>query len=296
MAEPRLPTELLLEISSWLLHPLHAYIAQRQERIAEIATYRALSQSCRLFRDVFLPHLWAHLDSFFDGDDPKLNSRMQEITQAPYLLDHVKKISVSLHGPALNNSDRVNAFLACMGACPNLDALKIVSLRIDRPAGTQAPGAFEYLYTAFRSYSFPSVKTLVLPDILAPILSSFPDVRSLLSAKNHCPHLEEVIYGGSSRVMIGWISVATPNIQRLILRNTIFEEDFVFMRTLTNLCYLEFAHREDTNERYPSLDDCVRGARDLLSISRNPKPKRIRIKTLSGQTDILLSETAIALP
>jgi hypothetical protein len=89
--EPRLPPELMLEIASSLLHHPHAYIAEPVERIAQIRTGRALSQSCRLFRNIFLPHLWSHLDTFFSqGDAIELERRMHEITQAQWLLDHVK--------------------------------------------------------------------------------------------------------------------------------------------------------------------------------------------------------------
>jgi hypothetical protein len=68
------------------------------------------------------------------------------------------------------------------------------------------------------------------------------------------------------------------------------------MRTLTNLCYLEFGHREDENQTYLPLDECMEAARELLSMSRNPKPKKIRIKTLAGLTDSVLKETVIDLP
>jgi hypothetical protein len=61
---------------------------------------------------------------------------------------------------------------------------------------------------------------------------------------------------------------------------------------MMNLCYLEFAHREAKNPGYPSLEECVRGARELLSISHNPKPKKIYIKTLTGE-DIMLAKTVI---
>ncbi|KAK7058045.1 hypothetical protein R3P38DRAFT_2844105 [Favolaschia claudopus] len=307
---PQLPAELMLEISSWMLDLPLAYFGQHKERLTQIATSRALSQTCQLFRGVFLPHLWSLVDGFFDGEMTVLELRMREIVSAKYLLEHVKLISLSLHGPALRNSSCAEAFLSCIHACPNLESIKIVSLRTDRPPSADAPGAFEYLYTAFRPYSFPSVKMLVFPDLLAPVLPSFPNVRSLLcgedrptagfrlmeAAKVYCPHLEQVTYGGFSRVMIGWIAVTTPNIERLILRTTLFEDDFSFMRTMTNLCYLEFAHRTNDNQRFPALDDCVKHARDLLSISRNPKPKKIRIKTVSGQTDTVLSETVIDLP
>jgi hypothetical protein len=50
---------------------------------------------------------------------------------------------------------------------------------------------------------------------------------------------------------------------------------FVFMRTMTNICYLEFAYREAPNPEYPSLEEWGRGARDLLSVSHNLKPKKI---------------------
>ncbi|KAJ6592440.1 hypothetical protein B0H19DRAFT_1087836 [Mycena capillaripes] len=317
-SEIRLPPELLLEISSWLLNRPSSLIAEREERIAEIRAYRALSQTCRLFRGVFLPHLWSHLDAIFSEakdlySEPlelEWERRMRQITQAQYLLDHVKTISLSLHGPAFKTPERSDLFVTLLCACPNLDALKIMSLRIDRPA-SNILGMFDHLYTAFRPHSLPSVRMVILPDILSPILSSFPRVRSLTcgedsptagfrlmqAAKNHCPHLEEVCYGGSSRVMLGWIAGATPNIRRLILRNTLFPDDFEkFMRGLTNLRYLEFAHREDDKGTYLSLEDCATAARELLGVSRNPEPKKICIKSLRGMTGIVLKVTVIELP
>ncbi|KAJ7828753.1 hypothetical protein B0H14DRAFT_3718433 [Mycena olivaceomarginata] len=290
MAEPLLPPELLLEISSGLLTPPSLHPFDPSARIADIATCRALSQSCRVFRSIFLPHLWSRLDVFFTGDEIHLEQKMREVSQAQYLLDYVKTISLSLHGPALSTSHCAAAFLACMKACPNLDAVSIASMSVDLTL-------------------LPSVRVLRLPDILAPIISSFPRVRAircgedrptdgfrLIQAAKDCrSSLEEVCYAGFSRVIIGWIAVATPNIQRLILRCTLLETDFAFMRTMTNLCYLEFAHREATNPGYPSLEECVRDARDLLSISHNPKPKKIYIKTLTGE-DTMLAETVIDLP
>ncbi|KAJ7164095.1 hypothetical protein C8R46DRAFT_1192903 [Mycena filopes] len=314
-ADPRLPPELMLEIASFLLEPPYAYAPQLELRKAQIQMCLRLSHSCRIFREVFTPHLWATLDAFFadDGNDGsiRLDVRMREIQQAAHLVKHVKLISISLHGPALSNPDRAAAFVACLCAFPSLEALKIVSLAVDRPPNTF--NSFEYLYSAFRPHRFPSVRRLVLPDVLAPLLSSFPQARSLCcgedratagfrlmqAAKNYCPRLEEVLYGGSSRVMIGWISVATPNIQRLILRNTLFVEDFAFMRTLTNLVYLEFAHREEPDahqQLFLSLADCEKYGRALLAISRNPAPKILRIRTLQGRTMTFVREKVIELP
>ncbi|KAJ7659544.1 hypothetical protein DFH06DRAFT_399752 [Mycena polygramma] len=236
---------------------------------------------------------------------------MSELTQAQYLLDHVKAISISLHGPALSNPERAALFIACICACPNLTSLKIVSLRVDRPAANTL-GTFDYLLVLFRAHALPSMRKVVLPDMLAPILSSFPRIQVLMcgedsptagfrlmqAARNYCPHLEEVAYAGSSRVMIGWICVATPNIQRLVLRNTLYQDDFAFMRTLTNLCYLEFAHRTDTDgsHGYLSLEDCLKNARALLSLSRNPKSKTIKVNTLRGRTGGVEKATVVSVP
>jgi hypothetical protein len=90
MAEPLLPPELLLEISSGLLTPPSLHPFDPSARIADIATCRALSQSCRVFRSIFLPHLWSRLDVFFTGDEIHLEQKMREVSQAQYLLDYVK--------------------------------------------------------------------------------------------------------------------------------------------------------------------------------------------------------------
>ncbi|KAJ6516711.1 hypothetical protein C8R47DRAFT_403063 [Mycena vitilis] len=209
-----------------------------------------------------------------------------------------------LHGPALSTRERAALFIACICACPNLNtSLKIVS-----------PGCVHsrHIRLFTRVHTFPSIRKVVLPDMLAPILSSFPHIQIMMcgedsptagfrlmqAARNYCPHLEEVAYAGSSRVMIGWICVATPKIQRLILRNTLYQDDFAFMRTLTNLCYLEFAHRTDPDglQGYLSLEDCLKNVRALLGPSRNSKPKTIKVNTLRGRTGEVEKAAVVSMP
>ncbi|KAJ7155339.1 hypothetical protein C8R46DRAFT_438954 [Mycena filopes] len=319
LGDPRVPPELMLEIASFLIEPPYAYVPEPEQRKAQMKAWLMLSHSCSIFRGVFLPHLWASLDAFFvdtaySGDDAlgRLDLRMREILQAEHIIKHVKLVSLSLHGPALT-PDRAAAFVACLCAFPNLAGPKIISMAPDRPLGV--PQNFDYLCNAFRPHTFPSIKRLVLPDALSPVLSCFPQMRSLCSgepdlragglhlirdASLQCPQLEEVLYGGVSRGIIGLIAVALPNIQRLILRNTLFEGDFPLMRTLTNLVYLEFAHRvyPESNDapRFLSLADCEKHGRALLALSRNPAPKKLRIPTLEGRTMIYRGEKVVQLP
>ncbi|KAJ7676686.1 hypothetical protein DFH06DRAFT_1121994 [Mycena polygramma] len=244
----------------------------------------------------------------------------------PYIYLLYRAISISLHGPALSNPERAVLFIACISACPNLTSLKIVSLRVDRPAAnTVTLRKLDYLHVLFRAHTLPSIRKVVLPDMLAPILSSFPRVQGVMcgentpaagfrlmqAAKSYCPHLEEVGFWGSTPVaMIKWISMTTPNIQRLVFRNSLTQvaptsnsreihHDFALMRKLTNLSYLEFGHRTNTDGHehpYLSLHECVKNARALLSLSRNPKPKIIKVKTLRGQTDAVEKVTVISMP
>ncbi|KAJ7155307.1 hypothetical protein C8R46DRAFT_438584, partial [Mycena filopes] len=311
IGDPRVPPELMLEIASLLIEPPYAYVPEPEKRKAQMKAWLMLSHSCSIFRGVFLPHLWASLDAFFvdtayGGDDPlgRLDTRMQEIVQAEHIVKHVKLVSLSLHGPALS-PDRAAAFVACLCAFPNLASLKIISMAPDRPPTRQGIQV-NYLCHAFLPHVFPSVRRLVLPAALSPILSCFPQMRSLSSgepdrragglhlirdASLQCPQLEEVLYGGVSRAIIDLIAVALPNIQRLILRNTLFERDFPPMRTLTNLVYLEFAHRvypESTDApRFLSPADCEKHGRGLLALSRNPAPKKTAHPDAGGQDDDL---------
>ncbi|KAJ7263651.1 hypothetical protein B0H12DRAFT_1230940 [Mycena haematopus] len=299
--DPRFPPEVLLEISSWLLD-LYTSIPERRGRLGHIlASWRSLSQSCRLFRTVFLPHLWSHLDTFFDGENSKVERRMREIIEAQYLLDHIKSMSLSLHWPALSNPFGVKALLDCMKACPKLETVKI-------HCSPQSDGlqTFDWVSEAFRSYSFPSVRKVVLPNVLAKILPSFPHIRSLGCGENdsmaglalmpvasrHCPHVVEFV--NLSRGMFRFLTIGMPYLERLILHDTLLETDFVSLRPMTNLCYLEFVHRDIYGQSF--RDDSAKRARELLGSSRNPKTKTICIKTFKGHTNTVLSVTTITLP
>ncbi|KAJ7112045.1 hypothetical protein C8R43DRAFT_1113449 [Mycena crocata] len=217
--EPRLPPELILEIASWLeaLEPREgAGTVFNRGQVGSTVALRALYHSCRMLRSVFVTVMWVHMDKFFTGvDGLSLERRMREITRATFIVNHVKSVSISLHGPALATTERATLLVECLCAFPHLKTFEIISFKSDRPA--KIHGTFQFLYAAFSGCSFPSVRRLALADDLWPIISSFPNVRSLAcgedrptsgfklmkAAKNNLPRLEEVVYVGSSRVMIG---------------------------------------------------------------------------------------------
>lgn len=138
--DPRLPPELMLEIASFLLEPPYAYAPQLELRKAQIQMCLRLSHSCRIFREVFTPHLWATLDAFF-ADDVRLDVQMREIQQAAHLVKHVKFASEPyLLGIILNCSFQVNLhFLAWTGAQQprSRSGVRRLPLRISESRGAQ---------------------------------------------------------------------------------------------------------------------------------------------------------------
>ncbi|KAJ6576953.1 hypothetical protein DFH09DRAFT_1361295 [Mycena vulgaris] len=207
---------------------------------------------------------------------------MREITEAQYMVEHVRTVSISLYGPEFRDSKRATSLVQFLGSLAALETLRI-PLEGSRSAETsrnfecaiETAEIVEIIPPAFVPHSFPCVTHLVLPAFFSTMPASFPNVRNLSfqeewmyqaydllrTARDHCTDLQEIIYTGSSQTMITpphlfalGITDTVPNIQRLILDLILFPLDFHVMRTLTNLRYLEYAHREDDNaDKYPQL-------------------------------------------
>ncbi|KAJ7685971.1 hypothetical protein B0H17DRAFT_1332965 [Mycena rosella] len=207
--------------------------------------------------------------------------------------------SVSISEPGLDSSARATLVVESLRSFPQLDTLNIIGSESLRRSTVQYRSRL--LADAFEPYSFPFVTRIVLADGFYPILACFPGVRSLgfanvripsllAFAQDHCPSLEEIVYTGSSHR----IAVVYQDIQRLVLGPALLPLKFKVLRKLTNLCYLEFVHREA--DGLPTLSSSIKGTQKVLTASLNPAPKMIRIMTLEDQTNFVRAETVIRMP
>ncbi|KAJ7147662.1 hypothetical protein C8R43DRAFT_528332 [Mycena crocata] len=201
-----LPTEILLEILSY--HHTTPVPYERWRLAGDIlfgrfAVLRALSQTCRTFRNIFLPLVWENVEAVDDDRRgrhiPVLQRRMMGILKTPSLPRCVRTLLVSLTLSA-PNWNFFTVFARFIQATPNLSGLHIVDVS-QRHAGA--------LSGALLSQSFPSIRELTIPALLAGSLSAFPNIQLLIcadsyavdydaiallkSARQYCPPLKSIV-------------------------------------------------------------------------------------------------------
>ncbi|KAJ7783971.1 hypothetical protein DFH07DRAFT_210390 [Mycena maculata] len=182
---PDLPTELLMETVKYypaLLSSVDACVeGVAGHQYCGNDTIRALSQTSRTLRDIFLPVLWERVNVTFTlRNRPKrkirtrakmLERRMRGIQKTPQVATYIRSLSITLEECHLGNWQPLSHFIRVLGLLPNLRNLTIL--------GGLKGEMITVAKTACQGKVYPSVVTLALPDGLAPILHSFPHVRTL---------------------------------------------------------------------------------------------------------------------
>ncbi|KAL0580799.1 hypothetical protein V5O48_001264 [Marasmius crinis-equi] len=167
---------------------------------------RALAQTCRRFRDVFLPLQWETLDFCasppgFDDRKPwfvnltKVIERVCEgLLQSPELASYVSAITVTLtrssYHPALPTLAR------CMQALPNLQTLQVIHAHDD---------LIPFMEESFKGFTFPRIRTVFLPAQTHKLLLSCPEVRRVVFTDSYSNPVE----------MVATMAVTCKNIERL---------------------------------------------------------------------------------
>ncbi|KAJ7457932.1 hypothetical protein B0H11DRAFT_2243143 [Mycena galericulata] len=142
-------------------------------------TLRALSQTNRAFRSIFLPLLWEHVEACFEPKDSaawyarvanvlfdRCTGLMQRENRS--LVRHVRVFSVSLSWHRIGVV--MPLFAQCLESLPNLDTLHILHLK---SKGEKAVTA------AFEDIELPNVRTIILPCSAYAILAACPNVRDV---------------------------------------------------------------------------------------------------------------------
>ncbi|KAJ7099871.1 hypothetical protein C8R43DRAFT_1141400 [Mycena crocata] len=132
------------------------------EILLEIITYYHLTSPGSLYEE--------HLSRQTQAGDALLFGRSDTIRALSHL-----NLLVSLELSSVNIWNLSALFLRFLRATSKLEALYIVG-RSDRHAGEFA--------SAFASHSFPSVRILGIPSVISRLLSSFPNIGSLVCMVN----------------------------------------------------------------------------------------------------------------
>ncbi|KAJ7588324.1 hypothetical protein C8J56DRAFT_67920 [Mycena floridula] len=199
---PALPTEMLLEISSHYAIFDVTRVSDHRMLPAKYLEYRAalkaLSQTCKSLRSVFLPILWQRIEacaspvlsaettsrSELRMTQPARESLQRYITKA--LLEQMETVTV--RNPALAQQVRIfhaiildlsyettlPAIAECMKQLPNLQTVYFVGHDLQK-FGSMC----SLVSRTFREFTYPSVRNVVLFDQCNPMLYSFPDARCI---------------------------------------------------------------------------------------------------------------------
>ncbi|KAJ6577760.1 hypothetical protein B0H19DRAFT_568511 [Mycena capillaripes] len=156
---PDLPTELLMEIIKYV-EPVQWY------RYRDIR--RALSQTCRTLRPIFLGSFWSAATVAFRTET--VERQLSRVQKLPYLLPYIRSLSVSMEGCTMESWQLIAQLLRVLQLLSHLQ-----TLAIERFPHTM----IDVLAISCHRIVFPSILILALPAELSPILHCFPNVHTL---------------------------------------------------------------------------------------------------------------------
>ncbi|KAJ7453666.1 hypothetical protein B0H11DRAFT_271773 [Mycena galericulata] len=239
-------------------------------------TLRALSQTNRAFRSVFLPLLWEHVEACFE---PKYgtawDTRVVDVLfdrctglmerENRNLARHVRVFSVSL---SLHEIDVVMpVFAQCLESLPNLDTLHIVHLQ---SRGQQA------VIAAFEDIELPNVRTIILPSYAYAILAACPNVRDVSCNEETgtvlfdtliecCPEVERIQGFELTSSNLKELSEGLTKLREIAIPTTmIISCEISSLSVLNRLSVIELIANCEHNAHESDIDDSDYSARMTL--------------------------------
>ncbi|KAJ7255348.1 hypothetical protein C8J57DRAFT_607356 [Mycena rebaudengoi] len=283
----RLPTEILLEVTAYYQYDPLPYQSERYPQMVKTSTVlfgrwgilRALSQTCRKFRHIFISLVWERLEAL---DEPSsctgrhidtLMRRITGILKTPSLPRCVRTLVISLKLASENNRNLIAVLGRFLRATPNLTALHIIDISTSN---------FSSLATLFQWDSFPSVQILTIPCTLSHILSSFPNLRSLIAvdtvphsqrtiqmlktASKHSLSLESLVDFPSTPAVVEYIVEHIPRVKSIIFRQVASPDIVTLLGTLENLRFVQFPYRYQPPSEIP--EDTCKAIQGIFGTSR----------------------------
>ncbi|KAF8172244.1 hypothetical protein K438DRAFT_2023856 [Mycena galopus ATCC 62051] len=295
-----LPTELLMEIIKCypqLYHfpevPTHRYILEKKhlrtlcelhgwwfrEQFVGNDVLRALTQTCRLLRNIFLHMLWARLDAFFTQRTINmkggiLERRMIGIQQTPYVVPHIQSLIVTMAECTMDHRQPMAEFIRVLEILPNLQELTIVQVR---------PEMVSVMRDSFRGKVFPSVLSLAPDNRLGSIMPCFPNVQTmyivdspsagiLRATKGSCYHIHTVRHFRLSPGAIQALRAGVPNVRRLDIQWNCPLDFMPLLNGMAALSDLRIQHFHIPGipgyRPRRSLEDVLSGAKEVLRSSK----------------------------
>ncbi|KAJ6506606.1 hypothetical protein C8R45DRAFT_970100 [Mycena sanguinolenta] len=283
-----------------LVEGLASELDGRKELFTGNNALRALSQTCRHFRGIFLPVLWAHAHACFTpwnwpkkrkrtrGDYKMFMRRMIGMQKTPYILPYIRSLTVTLAECVFGNKHPIAEFVRVLDLLHNLKDLTILSI----PSNMVL-----VLSTACEGKVFPSVERLGLEHGLAPIIPCFPNIHTLtciwrwpeplellLAIKAHCPHIHTINNFSLSPKVVNCLRSAVPNVRRISLWVDHWENLSLLegMNALSELHIYDHPTKPFIGDwQPPSSQDIVAAAKRVLHTSKTVEPKTLRFYEVS---------------
>ncbi|KAJ7493757.1 hypothetical protein FB451DRAFT_1215295 [Mycena latifolia] len=298
---PDLPTELLMEIVKY--YPdLHLYIDASirgvyNDEFSGNDTLRALSQTCRTLRGIFLPVLWERVHACFTVRNlPRkikrrakmLERRMIGIQKTVYILPYIQSLTVTLEECHMGNWQPMAQFIRVLQLLPDLRILTII----------RAPGDMASVFlTSIYGKAFPSVVSLTIQSVLAPILRCFPNLETLTcqdpyctklleGAKDCCENIHTVNNISLVPQALNCLREMFPRVRRLSIWRDIRLDGLALLEGMDDLSDLRIRYSPPRNHFYaewqrpPPLDEVITAAKRILRTSKTKRQKELRIQHL----------------
>ncbi|KAF7333520.1 hypothetical protein MVEN_02368200 [Mycena venus] len=267
-------------------------------------TLRALSQTCRKFRTIFLPLFWKHVEACItSGNGTAWAARVATVLldrckglmkrENQHLALHVRIFSVSLSSHLI--ATVIPLFAQCLELLPNLDTLHILYVERKRE---------EMVTAAFKNVQIPTVQTIILPSYAHAILRACPLVRDVScngedgdelfkTLIDHCPHVERIQGFELTPARAEELSENLPKLREVAVLPYM---DFSYLSTIKSLSMIELVVKrwEDVDETELDIEDFspstafkrkllqlkqkrIDAARAVLRMSTNNVPKGVKM-------------------
>ncbi|KAJ7174528.1 hypothetical protein C8R46DRAFT_91196 [Mycena filopes] len=269
---------------------------------------RALSQTTRALRAVFLPLLWEYVEAcFIPKDDTTWSKRVASVLlkrckglmkhENQGLAQHVRVVSVSLSSNRM--AETFPLFAQCLASLPNLDTLHILHLESKREGDVTA---------AFKTVELPGVRYIILPSYAHAILAACPDVRDVSCNEEigtklfdtlikYCPSVERIQGFQLTSSKLKKLSKSIPNLREIAVPATMNISSLSVLKHLSAIELITDAEDQDDSEvsdpdegfaaaGSATIEAYVAVARSVLSGSSGTAPKRITVSYWQDITEM----------
>ncbi|KAJ7165965.1 hypothetical protein C8R46DRAFT_997059 [Mycena filopes] len=276
-------------------------------------TLRALSQTSRALRAVFLPLLWEYVEAcFIPKDDTTWSKRVASVllkrckglmkNENQSLAQHVRVFSVSLSSNRM--AETFPLLAQCLASLPNLDTLHILHLESKREENVTA---------AFKNVQLPGVRCIILPSYAHAILAACPGVRDVSCNEEigtklfdtlikYCPSVERIQGFQLTSSKLKKLSKSIPNLREIAVPATMNISSLSVLKHLSAIELITDAEDQDDSEvdsdsdggfvvrpnttGFATIQAYVAAARSVLSGSSGTAPKRITVSYWQDITEM----------